>query len=48
MHLLPGSNLTLVEMGGHVRLLPVLPTAAYPGIAKGLSNSDIPVKPDHF
>lgn len=48
MRLIPGSKLTLVEMGGHVRLLPVLPTAAYRGIAKGLSNTDIPDEPDRF
>ena len=48
MHLLPGSKLTLVEMGGHIRLLPVLATAAYRGIAKGLSSSDIPAEPDRL
>ena len=48
MHLLPGSKLTLVDMGGHIRLLPVLATDAYRGIAKGLSNSDIPDEPERL
>lgn len=44
----PGSKLTLVELGGQVRLLPVLPASAYRGIARGLSSSDIPAEPERF
>ena len=48
MRIRPGSKLTMVEMGGQIRLLPVLPANAYRGIARGLSNTDIPSEPDRF
>ncbi|MBC7610057.1 MAG: hypothetical protein H7228_10885 [Polaromonas sp.] len=37
-----------VEMSGQVRLLPILATDDYRGIAKGLSNSDIASEPDRL
>ena len=48
MHIRPGSKLTLVELGGQVRLLPVLPASAYRGIARQLSNTDMPSEPERF
>jgi AbrB family looped-hinge helix DNA binding protein len=48
MQIRPGSKLTMVEMGGQVRLLPVLPPSAYRGIARNLSNTDIPSEPERF
>lgn len=48
MQIRPGSKLTMVEMGGRVRLLPVLPASAYRGIARQLSNTDIPAEPERF
>ncbi len=48
MQIRPGSKLTMVEMGGQVRLLPVLAASAYRGIARQLSNTDIPSEPERF
>ena len=48
MQIQPGSKLTLVEMGGQVRLLPVLPASAYRGIARNLSNTDIASEPERL
>lgn len=44
----PGSKMTMLEINGQVRLLPVLPPDAYRGIARGLKNTDIPDEPDRF
>jgi AbrB family looped-hinge helix DNA binding protein len=48
MQIRPGSKLTMVEMGGQIRLLPVLHASAYRGIARQLSNTDIPSEPERF
>ena len=44
----PGSKMTMLEINGQVRLLPVLPPAAYRGIARGLKDTDIPSEPDRL
>lgn len=42
LKLRPGARLTWVEFDGAVHLVPHQPVSAYRGIAKALSNSDIP------
>ena len=44
----PGSKMTMLEINGQVRLLPVLPPAAYRGIARGVKDTDIPSEPDRL
>jgi len=48
MKIRPGSKMTMLEINGQVRLLPVLPPDAYRGIARGLKDTDIPDEPDRF
>lgn len=44
----PGAKMAMLEINGQLRLLPILPAAAYRGIAKGLSNTDIEDDPERF
>jgi AbrB family looped-hinge helix DNA binding protein len=48
LNIRPGSKMTMLEINGQVRLLPLLPPAAYRGIAKGLKDTDIPDEPERF
>ena len=48
MRIRPGTRMTMLEINGQLRLLPVLPASAYRGIAKGLSNTDIEDDPERF
>ena len=48
LNLKPGAKLTWIEIDGTAHLVPYKPTSAYRGIARGLTNSDIPDEPDRF
>ena len=48
MRIRPGTRMTMLEINGQLRLLPVLPASAYRGIAKGLSNTDIEDDPERL
>ena len=48
LNIKPGSKVAMFEINGQVRLLPVLPPAAYRGIARGMKDTDIPDEPDRF
>lgn len=48
LNIRPGSKMTMLEINGQIRLLPVLPPEAYRGIAKGLQDTDIPAEPERF
>ena len=48
LNIRPGSKMTMLEINGQVRLLPVLPPAAYRGIARGLKDTSIQDEPDRF
>jgi AbrB family looped-hinge helix DNA binding protein len=43
----PGAKMMVVSLGGVIRLLPLLPPAAYRGIARGLDTT-LPDEPDRF
>lgn len=48
LKLKPGAKLTWIEIDGMAHLVPYKPASAYRGIARGLTNSDIPNEPDRF
>jgi AbrB family looped-hinge helix DNA binding protein len=48
LKLKPGAKLTWIEIDGMAHLVPYKPVSAYRGIARGLTNSDIPNEPDRF
>ena len=48
LNLKPGAKLTWSELDGMAHLAPYKPASAYRGIARGLTNSDIPNEPDRF
>ena len=48
LKLKPGVKLTWIEINGMAHLVPYKPASAYRGIARGLTNSDIPNEPDRF
>ena len=48
LNLKPGAKLTWLEIDGMAHLVPYKPASAYRGIARGLTNSDIPNEPDRF
>lgn len=48
LNLKPGAKLTWIEVDGVAHLVPVKPVSAYRGIARGLTDSDIPNDPDRL
>ena len=48
LNLKPGAKLTWMEIDGMAHLVPYKPVSAYRGIARGLTNSDIPNEPDRY
>ena len=48
LKLKPGAKLTWIEIDGMAHLVPYKPASAYRGIARGLTNSDIPNEPDRL
>jgi AbrB family looped-hinge helix DNA binding protein len=48
LNLQPGAKLTWIEVDGVAQIVPYQPASAYRGIARGLTNSDIPSEPDRF
>ena len=48
LNLKPGAKLTWIEINGMAHLVPYKPASAYRGIARRLTNSDIPNEPDRF
>ncbi len=43
----PGAKVMVISLGGVIRLMPVLPAAAYRGIARGVDTT-LPSEPDRF
>ncbi|MBK9573478.1 MAG: AbrB/MazE/SpoVT family DNA-binding domain-containing protein [Rhodoferax sp.] len=48
LKLKPGAKLTWIEFDGVVHLVPHQPVSAYRGIARALTDSDIPREPDRL
>ena len=48
LNLKPGTKLTWIEFDGAAHLVPLKPVSAYRGIARALTESDIPNEPDRL
>ncbi len=48
LDLKPGAKLSWIEFDGMLHLVPLKPVSAYRGIARALTNSDIPTEPDRL
>lgn len=48
LNLKPGAKLTWIEFDGAAHLVPLKPVSAYRGMARALTNSDIPSEPDRL
>ena len=48
LKLKPGAKLTWIEFDGAAHLVPLKPVSAYRGMARALTNSDIPSEPDRL
>lgn len=44
----PGSRMSVFEVDGVIQLVPLKKAAAYRGLLKGLSSTDVPAEPDRF
>jgi AbrB family looped-hinge helix DNA binding protein len=48
LQLKPGAKLTWIEVNGVAQLVPYKHASEYRGIARGLTNSEIPFEPDRL